>query len=322
MVIAAWVLFSHTLDKHQNSPRLMFWSPTYGSGKTTALDLTVGLVRKPFAAPMATDAVLYRMEQLGHPTLIIDEADNWMKDGRSIQMGILNIGFGPRSVAKIPRVNMDKDGIVEHFNVWGAVVMASRGKKPSGGMARRTILIRMEKAPPDWKAVGRKGELRELHDRAASWAEGVALPDIEVQGVAEKDTWRPLLAVAQSWGRGDEMLRIAQARAPIEVEENIRLLRDIRSVFGQKDRLCTGSIINALMILEDSPWDLKFEQLNGRSQTQRPAEMYLSAQLKGFEIEKEKEAKGTPRCRGWARSSFEPVWERYLGPVAPAAQPE
>src|ERR1700675_3226412 len=76
-VIALWVLFAHTFDAWQASPRLLFTSPVPQCGKSTALTMIRSLTPRARLASNMTAPVVFRLIEQEHPTLLIDEADTF-----------------------------------------------------------------------------------------------------------------------------------------------------------------------------------------------------------------------------------------------------
>ena len=71
--------------------QLAFTSPEKRCGKTTALD-AVGLVAcRPLVTANVTAAAIFRTIEAAGPTLLIDEADTFLRDNEDLR-GILNAG--------------------------------------------------------------------------------------------------------------------------------------------------------------------------------------------------------------------------------------
>jgi len=73
--MALWVMFTHTFDAAQVSPRMGLLSPLPECGKTSALSLLGRLVPRPVLASNVSPAVVYRFIESCQPTLLMDEAD-------------------------------------------------------------------------------------------------------------------------------------------------------------------------------------------------------------------------------------------------------
>lgn len=92
-LIAAWILHAWTHDCADISPVLAIVSPVKRCGKTTALSVISALTPRAMPAVNITAAVLFRVIEKHKPTVIIDEADTFLKDDRSGELrGMLNGG--------------------------------------------------------------------------------------------------------------------------------------------------------------------------------------------------------------------------------------
>ena len=79
--MALWVLHAHTHDAGIISPLLAFTSPEKRCGKTTALRVLNALVPKSLPAANVTASSLFRAVEKWCPTLLIDEADTFLRPG-------------------------------------------------------------------------------------------------------------------------------------------------------------------------------------------------------------------------------------------------
>src|SRR5262249_36075897 len=89
--LAVWVVHTYCFDVSRHTPRVAFTSPEKRCGKTTALDALRLLVCAPLPTANVTAAAIFRTIELAHPTLLIDEADTFLRDSDDLR-GILNAG--------------------------------------------------------------------------------------------------------------------------------------------------------------------------------------------------------------------------------------
>jgi hypothetical protein len=134
------------------------------------------------------------------------------------------------------------------------------------------------------------------------------------------DTWEPLIAVADLAG-GDWPLRAraaavtmtgAEAQQEEDTSASVRLLADLREVFGAAEALYTTTILEALHKLEDAPWpDWYGHPLSTRD---------LAKLLRPYDIRsKSVRERGTGlSLKGYARADLHDAWQRYA-PLAPHA---
>jgi putative DNA primase/helicase len=89
-IIAASLFILHTFafDLGDISPILFITGPTKRCGKTKFLAILARLVWRAFTAASATAAGIYRLIELHHPTLCIDEVDAFVRgDGLAVGRG-------------------------------------------------------------------------------------------------------------------------------------------------------------------------------------------------------------------------------------------
>ena len=322
-----WVAHTHLMDVWDSTPRLAFLSPEPGSGKTRALEVTELLVPLPVEAVNVSPAYLFRKigNEEGRATILYDEIDTVFgpkaKENEEIR-GLLNAGHRRGAVAGrcVVRGNNIE---TEEISAFSAVALAGLGWLPDTILSR-AITIRMRKRKPGEGVQAFRRRVEEaaghaLRDRLASWAAVVAptLTDIWPEmppGIEDRnaDVWESLLAIADAAG-GDwpKMARAAAVALVASAQERepslgIRLLADLRTVFGDRPAMPTVSIIAALCALEESPWnDLKGKPLTDRN---------LGHRLRQYEI-KSKNVRVGSIVKGYVRDDLHDAWERYLPPL-------
>jgi hypothetical protein len=172
----------------------------------------------------------------------------------------------------------------------------------------------------------------ELRDRLNEWAQfvgpeaGVAWPELPV-GVVDRpaEVWEPLVAVADA--AGGEWPRLAReacralCSAPKEnqVSLGVRLLSDIRKIFGDAIALHTATILERLCsgttytLEPDAPWN----ELHGRPLGERG----LASMLKRYGVSSIKVKIDGRSLQGYRREALWDVWQRYLPPPPEQAEP-
>ena len=138
--MALWVLHAHTHDTSEVSPLLVFTSPTPECGKTTAMTLLSALVPKPLPASNITPAALFRSIEKWNPTLLIDEADTFLRGNDDLR-GVIDSGHS-RPFAYIIR-SVGEDNEPTRFSTWAAKAIALIGRL-SPTLASRAIHIEMK----------------------------------------------------------------------------------------------------------------------------------------------------------------------------------
>jgi hypothetical protein len=85
VIVALWVMHTYCFDCFMHSPRLAITSPEKGCGKTTLLDVAACLVERPLSTSNATPSAIFRIVEMARPTLLIDEADTFLKDNNELR---------------------------------------------------------------------------------------------------------------------------------------------------------------------------------------------------------------------------------------------
>jgi putative DNA primase/helicase len=204
LAVALWILHSHAFEFAEHSPRLHVPSPAPRCGKTTLLNTVAAIVPKPIHTENITTSALFRIIEMVQPTLLIDEADIFLKDNEDMR-GLLNAGHG-RGGQVIRTVGEDFEP--RAFKVWSPVVVAGIGRIPAT-IEDRSITISLRRRLPHEKIerlrTNRTGHLDVLGRRAARWVADnkTALADADPTlpdslGDRERDNWRPLVAIADA----------------------------------------------------------------------------------------------------------------------------
>jgi hypothetical protein len=324
-----WIAHAHLMDAWESTPRIAFLSPEPASGKTRSMEVSELLVPDPVAAVNVTPAYLFRKVggEDGPPTILFDEIDTVFgpkaKENEELR-ALLNSGHRRGAVAG-RCVTRGKIIEPEEISSYSAVALAGLGWLPDTVLSRSVIIHMRRRAPDETIEAFRRrvhapqGEA--LCRRLAGWAAAIldeateARPDMPA-GVEDRnaDMWEPLLAVADIAGADWPKLAREAAKAlvavarEIEPSLNIRLLADLRTVFGDEEQLTTKKILAELYLLEDAPWkDLKGKPLSDNQ---------LARRLRQYDVKSKVIRVGDSTPRGYARADLYDVWRRYLPPLA------
>ena len=322
-----WIAHAHLLEAWESTPRIAFLSPEPGSGKTRALEITETLVPRPVEAVNVTAAYLFRKvaDEAGRPTILFDEIDTVFgpkaKDNEEIR-GLLNAGHRRGAVAGrcVVRGKLIE---TEEIPAFCAVALAGLGGLPDTILSR-SVIIRMRRRAPDelvqpYRRRDHAPQGHELRLRLEDWAAGIeaemtearpAMPDSVVD--RDADVWEPLLAIAEAAGGGwPERARVAAVALVAESKRGtpslgIKLLADLRTIFGEEDHLATEDILTRLHRIEESPWgDLRGKPLDARGLAQR---------LRPYEVKPTTVRILASTPKGYRREDLHDAWVRYLGP--------
>lgn len=326
---ALWIAHCHLMGAWDSTPRLAFLSPEPGSGKTRALEITETLVPRPVEAINVTPAYLFRKvgDVSGTPTILFDEIDTVFgpkaKDNEEIR-GLLNAGHRRGAVAGRCVVR-GKEIVTEEIPAYCAVALAGLGALPDT-ILTRSIVIRMRRRAPGEKveAYRRRRHAPEgykLRAKLEEWADQVVdsvtgvWPDMPA-GIEDRDAdvWEPLLAIADAvGGPWPGRARVTAVTLVTESKEStpslgVRLLADLREVFGDSEALFTRDILQQLNEMDEAPWgNLRGQQLDARG---------LSNRLRPYGISRKQVRVGLESSKGYSRADLVDAWERYL-PVQP-----
>jgi len=264
LAVILWVLATHAHDCFYVFPILVISSPVMRAGKTTLLMVLSVLVPRVFFTTDTTAPVLWEVTTAFKPTIIVDEADTFMRGNEALR-GFFNAGH-IKALASVTRVRGS-------FNAWTPKVLAAIGRMPRT-IEDRSVIIRMERRTADERVeplrFDRIQEYSHLCLKAARWVEDhaeeiraadPAIPD-EIRSDRARDNVRPLLAMADVIGgdlprRARETL-IAHYRTDemLDDERDTLILKDIEEIFRTRgaSRLESQEIVRSLLGMPDRPW--------------------------------------------------------------------
>ena len=119
-------------------------------------------------------------------------------------------------------------------------------------------------------------------------------------------------AAGGDWPRRARVAAVALVAASKQKPPSlgVRLLADIRRVFGDADQLSTDDLIVSLRALDEAPWsDMRGKPIDPRT---------LSRMLGDYDIKPTTIRISSNTLRGYRRSMFHDAWERYV-PVSTEA---
>lgn len=101
-----WIVMTWLMDVVKVAPLAVITAPEKRCGKTQLLDLIGKMSYRPMFASSITPAALFRSVEMWQPTLLIDEADAFLKDNEEMR-GLLNAGHTRTSAYTIRTVGDD-----------------------------------------------------------------------------------------------------------------------------------------------------------------------------------------------------------------------
>jgi len=328
--LALWILHTWVYEAFYVSPYLLIRSPGKRCGKTTLVNVLRPLVRRPLTASSASTATIYRTIEQYHPTFLLDEVDNWLRENPELR-GVL-CGGHTKGTAFVMRMGGENRDQVERFSTFCPKALSGIGRL-ADTLEDRSVPIKMKrKLRTDNVTKMREDqyehEVAILQSMCCRWAqdhlEQLRRADPKVPAELNDraaDNWRPLFAIAELGGedwvdRANKAARALSGENETDDEAiSAQLFGDIRALFERRDvdRLASLEIVEELSTMEERRWP---EWKNGKPITQTQ----LAALLKPFEIVPRLIAIGVERARGYHHWQFEDAFSRWL-PSSRASEP-
>ncbi|MGZ8176173.1 MULTISPECIES: DUF3631 domain-containing protein [Methylobacter] len=316
---ALWVAMTHFIDVVQIAPLAVITAPEKRCGKSQLLFLLGRLVQRPLTASNISPAALFRAIDAWQPTLLVDEADAFMRENEELR-GLINCGH-TRDSAYIVRV-VGENFTPTKFNVWGAKAISGIGHLADTLMDRAVILELRRKLPHESVERLRHAEpdlFNTLAAKLARFADDYrglvrdARPHLPEQlNDRAQDNWEPLLAIAGVAGGGwpqwarSAALKLSGAESDA-MSVGVELLSDIQEIFdtNKADKIFTCGLIEALCSDEERPW-----ATYNRGKPIAPRQ--VSNKLKGYGITSKDVRIGYEVKKGFFKDQFQESFGRYL----------
>ena len=232
--VALWIVLTWFIDEVDVLPLLIISAPEKACGKTQLLDLVGRMSARPLPASNTSTAALFRSIELWKPSLLIDEADTFIRDNNELK-GLINAGH-TRSNAYVLRT-VGENHEPKKFNLWCAKAFAGIALEkhlPDATMSRGLVINMRRKMAHESAARLRHAEpglCENIASKLARFANDYSqqvrqahpvLPD-ELSDRAQ-DNWEPLLAIAEcadpEWVR-----RATKAALKHSITHNFTLIR-------------------------------------------------------------------------------------------------
>lgn len=316
---ALWVAMTWFMDVVQVAPMAIITAPEKRCGKSQLLFLLGKLSYRPLTASNISPAALFRAVDAWNPTLLVDEADAFMRDNEELR-GVLNSGH-TRDSAYVIRV-VGEDFTPQRFSVWGAKALAGIGHLADTLMDRAVVIELRRKLPHE--SVERlrhadPGLFDELAQKLSRLAEDYrdavrrARPDLPGSlNDRAQDNWEPLLAIADIAGgewatRGRKAALKLSGTESLTMSTGTELLADIQEIFETKkvDKISTAQLIEALCEDDERPWATynRGKPITPRQVSKRLGEYGISSTTIRVNYD-------TPK--GFRREMFDEAFSRYL----------
>ncbi len=313
--IAAWTVLTYSSDAFRILPNLGITSPVKRCGKTTLLEVLQGLTNKGLTASNISPAAVFRTIDKYHPTLLIDEADTFLKDNDELR-GVLNSGH-TKTTAFVIRVEGESLEPVK-FSTWGPKAISMIGSLPET-LQDRSVVIKLRRKMPDESAakldIDFEAECIDIRRKCQRWADDnlnkltMTRPEMpQTNNDRMTDNWMPLFTIAQIAG-GDwpELIEKSMSKMMSGEDDNIgvMLLADIRDIFNSTDRIFSSDLVDGLKDKLDRPWS-DWNRGKGLSQNG------LGRLLKPFGVTSKTMRIAEDRKKGYEFDGFKDAFSRYL----------
>lgn len=271
--VTLWVMHTYALGCFEITPRLAILSPMPGCGKSTLMDLISMLSYRPLMLSSITAAAMFRIIAEHKPTLLIDEADTFLRGNEELR-GIINAGY--EQGGKVSRVEVvNKKQVVSLFPCYGACAIAGIGGMHKTIQERSVNVVMERKTHADKIERMRKREIREItadiQRKCLRWVSdhaeqlSAARPNMPLyMGDRATDIWEPLFAIAETlspeWQEQiNNAAKALNKTQPNEDDSSLRLqlLADIKSLFDNHSPdafYSSGRMAELLNQMEEAPW--------------------------------------------------------------------
>jgi hypothetical protein len=326
VAVALWICHTFVFDRFAVTPRLALLSPVRGCGKTTALNLISALAAELRRADHISAAAIFPMTHSDRPTLLLDEVDNLDLMTNSALLAVANSGH--RRGGKVARYVAPA---VCEFSTFAPMALAAIGRLPLP-LAHRSVVIRMARDQTgdlqrlDEHNKDQCAERDAIHRAIFNWSRRVQLNSDPAMPAElhdrRADNWRPLLAVADSfgpvWGDLARDAAVVLSRGHQDEDPAVTLLSDIRDTFYRHptaDRLATAVIIAELVDLPSGLWS-EWRGPRDDQVARKLTPAGLARMLEPFGIRPKTiwpPRRGTTEksAKGYHRHDFEAAWASY-----------
>ncbi len=320
--IAAWTVLTYCQDAFRILPLLGIISPVKRCGKTLLLETLQGIVNKGLTASNISPPAVFRTVDKYHPTLLIDEADTFLKDNNELR-GVFNSGH-TRTTAFVIRVEGENHEPVK-FSTWGPKAISMIGTLPDT-LKDRSIIIKLRRKTLNENTakldIDFEAECFDIRRKCQRWANdnldelSITRPDIpQTNSDRMTDNWMPLFAIAEVAGDSwPELIRKSMLGMFDSTDDSTgpKLLQDIQDIFDSHlgERIFSDDLVEALKDKKESPW---CDWNRGKGLTQNG----LARQLKPFSIKSKTMRIGENLKKGYELDSFNDAFKRYIPLIPP-----
>jgi len=317
-VVALWLLATYLHEQFRRFPLLNITAPEKNCGKSVLLDILQSCCRRALEVENISPAAIFRTIEAYHPTLLIDEADTFLK-GNEDARGILNSSH-KRGGGVVRLVGDDHQP--KKFGTYTPIAIAGIGGLHDT-LESRCIIIHMERMgpqdeieptidPQDPAAIKLRRRLLAWADQWGGDADEMVCPKKANRRVM--DNWNPLFVVAHSIG-GDwpelceAAFREMTASEPSGDSPGVLLLQDLKEIMSEphaEEKYPSERLVDKLIERKESEWAI---YNRGKPLTQKAmAKLLAPYRIKPKQI---RLSAGGPQVRGYEVSQFARAFLKY-----------
>lgn len=325
--IAFWIIHTYFIrppsypQVFEFSPILNISSPERQCGKSTLRELIHELVPRPLNVMNASESALFRKISSSLPTLLIDEADTFLRN-RGELTGILNSGY--KQDGNILRQGGKNYEETIEFSTWSPKCIAGIGrlldtlesrcltirlkrKRTSEAVDRRNKVLKND---PNYFTNYKRKILRFSQDNESAIITLTPEMPMELDDRTQ-DNWHGIFKVANfiSEAALEKAKTSAKLLASLKYDDqsiSIELLRDIQQIINRvnQPRYSSSFLADELKKDLDRPWATY--NRSGLSPNN------LASLLREFDIYPKQGKIGVDNLRGYDKEMFTETFDRYL----------
>ena len=327
-VCGLWVMFSWVHPQMEFSPILYVTGPTMECGKTTLLNVIGKMVRRPAKTANVSAAAMYRLSELYHPTFLMYEAQDQLKNPDFWL--VIKSGHTPGEFAI--RCNPSTYN-PEAFNVFCPELLAGIGRANPQIMSR-SIVIEMERkdGERDRSVKANDPIFVDIRRKLARWANDLGDPcrfhlPKEAAALRGHDNWEALYRVGSGISEDVATQLIGHIPAFVNEEQDFdtSLLSSVRDIYRDHDQMHKGGhpgsevIVNALNEDKEAPWFAERRGIESKGLTVEK----LSSRLRRYKVKPEQHwhSEMSREVRGYfyihskgVQNNLKRVFDQYLPP--------
>jgi hypothetical protein len=269
--VTLWIMQTHLFDVIEVAAKLLIKSVERRSGKSRLLEVIGYLVVRPQPTANIKTATLFRVIEQCRPTLLLDEADTYLRMDPELR-GIINSGFNKAGAKVLRNVPVGDNWEVREFSTWCPQAIAGIGHMPDTIVDRGFVIEMKRKLPTEKVAKLRRRDAGPLIDLARKVARWAADHLAELKGVDPEmpdslndratDAWEFCIGIADLVG-GAWPVRARTAALELSGDgvtgnesTRVQLLADIRDLFDEtgEETLFSWEIVKGLIAMSNRPW--------------------------------------------------------------------